>query len=209
MRTAIAFPTREYITRSRAWLGLLILLPFALSVLLSRAPLPEGTPAEFWFDAAGWMLFAGGAAFRWWATLYIGGRKTKQLACEGPYSICRNPLYFGTFLMCLSVAVVMQSFTFAGGLAIASMFYLSVTVSNEEHHLRRTFGHEYTEYCRRVPRFWPRPSLFQSRETIEVSVHGLMAEAGRAVRWVWIPVLCEFVAHLRAEPWWPHPFHMP
>lgn len=209
MRADAIYLSREYLTRSRAWLGLLILVPFACIVLFSRAPLPEGTPLEFWFDAAGWLLFAAGAAFRWWATLYIGGRKTKELACEGPYSICRNPLYFGTFLMCLSVAVFMQSLTFAGGLAIASMFYLAVTVSNEEHHLQNAFGAKYTDYCSRVPRFWPRPSLFQSPTTIEVSVRGLAAEAGRTFRWVWLPVLCEFVAHLRAELWWPHPFHLP
>jgi protein-S-isoprenylcysteine O-methyltransferase Ste14 len=31
---------------------------------------------------------------RLWCTLYIAGYKTKSLIRVGPYSVCRNPLYF-------------------------------------------------------------------------------------------------------------------
>lgn len=209
MPAAVAFPSREYLARSRAWVGLLILVPFACLVLFSRPLAPEGSRGDFWFDTAGWALFSAGAAYRWWSTLYIGGRKTKALAAEGPYSMSRNPLYFGTFLMCLSVAVFLQSLTFLCGLAIASVFYLSVTIANEEHHLGTAFGSQYTEYCEQVPRFWPRPRLFRTADTIEVSVRGLAAEAVRTARWVWIPVLCDFVSHVRTEPWWPELVRLP
>ena len=33
---------------------------------------------------------------RTWCTLYIGGRKKRELINKGPYSVVRNPLYFFT-----------------------------------------------------------------------------------------------------------------
>ncbi len=38
------------------------------------------------------MLFLAGAAFRFWATLYLGGRKDAVVVDTGPYSLCRHPL---------------------------------------------------------------------------------------------------------------------
>lgn len=35
---------------------------------------------------------------RCWCTLYIGGRKGETLVSVGPYSLCRNPLYFFSFV---------------------------------------------------------------------------------------------------------------
>ena len=98
---------------------------------------------------------------------------------------------------------------FAFGFGIASAFYLVVTVPSEERRLRAALGEQYIQYCQRVPRFIPRLSLFKTQDTIEVSVRGLAAESWRTARWIWIPVLCELVTHLRAEPWWPHLFQLP
>lgn len=30
---------------------------------------------------------------RFWSILYIGGRKNKEVMQDGPYSMCRHPLY--------------------------------------------------------------------------------------------------------------------
>jgi protein-S-isoprenylcysteine O-methyltransferase Ste14 len=195
--------------RSRAWVGILIIVPFAILALLS-VPLSEKESwGEFQFETVGWLIFLAGAAIRWWATLYIGGRKTKTIVSEGPYSICRNPLYVGTFLLGMASAIFLQSFTFALGFVVAAVYYLMVTVPAEEMQLREIFGVQFDRYCERVPRFWPRFSTFQTSPTIDVQVRGLMAEMWRTSRWLWIPVLAEMLEHLRAEPWWPRLFHLP
>jgi protein-S-isoprenylcysteine O-methyltransferase Ste14 len=200
---------RNWWVRSRAWIAILIIVPFAVAAVVSPPRAPEGTWIDNGYDFVGWIMFMVGAGFRWWATLYIGGRKLDTVVAEGPYSVCRNPLYVGTFLMGLGIAFFLQSLTFAVGIALAATFYLSVTVPAEEIMLREKFGQTFVDYCRRVPRYWPRLRNFHTSAQLPVSIRGLRAEAVRSARWIWLPVLCEVVTHLRIEQWWPRLLHLP
>jgi protein-S-isoprenylcysteine O-methyltransferase Ste14 len=197
-------PTKgDWVARSRAWMSILMLVPFAAVTIFSAPLVPEETAGDFVLDGFAWTAFALGAAFRWWATLYIGGRKHRELVTTGPYSICRNPLYFGTMLLTLSVALFLHSIIFTVGIVVATIFYLQVTVPYEEAQLGRLYGDPFTDYCARVPRFLPNPWLFESDEVIQVRTEGLWAETLRTLCWVWIPVLAEGAAHLRMESYWP------
>jgi protein-S-isoprenylcysteine O-methyltransferase Ste14 len=200
---------REWWVRSRAWIAILLLTPFAVATLFSWPVVRDDTPWHFLLEAVGWTCFLGGLAFRWWATLYIGGRKRKSMVSEGPYSLCRNPLYVGSFLIVLAIAFYVTSLTFAIGLAVATLFYLSVTVSAEERWLGQEFGDEYGRYCQDVPRFFPRMRKPLTPPVIEVVLGGLRAESIRAARYVWVPLLAEGIAHLRLETWWPHFWRLP
>lgn len=200
---------RNWWVRSRAWMGLLIIAPFAGLALVSRPTVAQNSWADLAGDAAAWTLFALGAAMRWWATLYIGGKKSARIACLGPYSICRNPLYLGTFLLCAAIAVYLKSLTFGLGLLLASAYYLAVTVPSEERRLTRKFGAAYVEYVHNVPRYFPRWGQLVTPAVIEVRVSGLVAESWRAARWMWIPVICALVEHFRFEPWWPRLLNLP
>ena len=199
----------KWLVRSRAWVSLLIIAPFAFACIFSKPPAAEGSWADLDCDFIGWLLFMIGAGWRWWATLYIGGRKHWMVVTDGPYSICRNPLYVGTFCMAMAIVFFLESPTLAVGLALVAAYYLPITVMAEEQTLREKFGQNFVDYCRRVPRFWPRFRLLQTPDRIIVSVRGLWSEAMRTSRWLWLPVLCEVVAYLRAEAWWPRLFHLP
>jgi protein-S-isoprenylcysteine O-methyltransferase Ste14 len=209
MSTASGMTVRTWAARSRGWIGIVLLTPFCIAVLFSNPHSLEGSWMDFVFDQVAWFMFFAGAALRWWSTLYIGGRKTSDLICEGPYSLCRNPLYLGTFLMVLSMAVFLESLTLGVGLALAAWIYLSTTVPVEEHRLRDRFGPKFDEYCSRVPRLIPRFGGFRSAETIEVRLNGLFSEGIRTARWIWIPLLCLLVVQLRSQSTWPHLFRLP
>src|SRR5947207_2150332 len=84
--------------RWRIAISVASLCVFGGLALLFERPLPEGTTLDHVMDGCGWALAVAGIALRLWATLCIGGRKTHQLVDEGPYSLCRNPLYVGTFM---------------------------------------------------------------------------------------------------------------
>jgi protein-S-isoprenylcysteine O-methyltransferase Ste14 len=80
----------------------------------------------------------------------------KKLVEEGPYRIVRNPMYWSVAFVLLGEALVFHSLTLAGLAAAlfagANLFVLFY----EEPVLRRKFGAEYEDYCRRVPRWLPR-----------------------------------------------------
>jgi protein-S-isoprenylcysteine O-methyltransferase Ste14 len=199
----------NFLVRSRAWMGILIMVPFGFMAIFSQPHALEGTWGDIGMDTIGWALFVIGGAFRWWATLYIGGRKFNTVISDGPYSICRNPLYLGTFLTLLGFACYLESLTFAIGALLAATYYLAITVSAEEATLRAKFGQPFVDYCNRVPRFIPKFSLFQSPREITVDLRGMWSELIRCARWIWLPVLGEVIAQTRAESWFPHWFHLP
>jgi protein-S-isoprenylcysteine O-methyltransferase Ste14 len=147
----IDLPRKSRWARARGILALASILPVGLVVSMNDAPLPAGGSRQACWTIAGWVCFCLGGMLRWWATLYIGDRKGQRLVVEGPYSLCRNPLYLGTFLIVLSIAVTLASISFMLWLMVVSAIYLHVTVSDEERRLRHRFGEAYLRYCRDVP----------------------------------------------------------
>ncbi|HUY36572.1 MAG TPA: isoprenylcysteine carboxylmethyltransferase family protein [Pirellulales bacterium] len=195
--------------RSRGLVGAVLGIAFGALVLTSAPMVPAVAWGHLPFEVLGWLAFIAGAVMRFWSTLYIGGRKTRVVVCDGPYSICRNPLYVGTFLVALSTALLLKSLTFGIGILIGAAFYALATVPAEERYLSATLGEAYDRYCRRVPRFWPRWSSFQTPAEITVDVHALRRESVRAARWVWLPVLLDTAGRMRFEAWWPHWLTLP
>ena len=82
-----------------------------------------------------------------------------KLLTEGIYARVRNPRYIEVVLWVLAYAL------FANYLGAYIVFVLSLpliyfVVRLEERELRERFGTAYEEYCRRVPRFVPKPRPF-------------------------------------------------
>ena len=80
--------------------------------------------------------------------------RTKHLMTEGPYRLSRNPMLTGSFIYFAGVCVLLWRWqalvVFVGFIAIMMLQVLS-----EEKRLRRDFGEEYEEYCKRTGRFGP------------------------------------------------------
>jgi len=76
-----------------------------------------------------------------------------DLVTDGLFAHCRNPLYDGNILMILGVGIALNSlwFLLVGG-AFFLFAYLAI-VTAEENFLAKKFGDQYTDYCKRVPRF--------------------------------------------------------
>ena len=66
----------SWIARSRGWISLVLLTPVAIGQAFSPLWCSPNSWGCFWIDCLGWSLFICGGAMRWWATLYIGGRKS-------------------------------------------------------------------------------------------------------------------------------------
>src|SRR5579863_10784820 len=99
------------------------------------------------------LLVLPGLWLRGYASGYV--KKNKELTTTGPYAWTRNPLYLGSTLMAAGFAVALLSWPVA--LVLAGFFvviYVPV-IASEERFLRANFAN-FDQYCRQVPRFFPR-----------------------------------------------------
>lgn len=138
---------------------------FLLLAVASR-PLPfGGTPeSDRWLNAGGVAVALLGQAVRalviGLAYIRRGGKDRKiyaeDLVTDGFFAHSRNPLYVGNMLVFLGLFMVLNSaIGWLVGVPFFLVAYLCITAAEEEY-LGRRFGAAYADYCRRVPRFWPR-----------------------------------------------------
>jgi protein-S-isoprenylcysteine O-methyltransferase Ste14 len=124
---------------------------WAVGVLVFALARP--TPGSL---ALGLPLAVLGEAVRLWASGHI--EKTKTLATGGPYAHSRNPLYVGSLLLALGVAVACASPWVVLAVAVYFLaFYPSVMVE-EAAFLAKKFPEEHAAWAAGVPLFWPRPT---------------------------------------------------
>ena len=104
-----------------------------------------------------------GEALRIWASGHID--KTRVLATGGPYAHTRNPLYLGSLLIGLGVAVGSSSpWVVLAVAAYFAAFYPSV-MREEASFLEGRFAGRYREWARVVPFFVPRLSPAGPRDS--------------------------------------------
>jgi protein-S-isoprenylcysteine O-methyltransferase Ste14 len=100
------------------------------------------------------------AMLRTWGAAYLGpvvvgdtALHGQRLVADGPYRYVRNPLYVGTWLHALALAVLMPP----GGALFAVVAVAALNTAKvraEERHLQAANGEAYAVYARRVPRFF-------------------------------------------------------
>ncbi len=102
-----------------------------------------------------------GEVIRIWSSGHI--HKNQILTVTGPYSLSRNPLYVGSFILGTGFMVAMGVIWLA---VVFLFFYASVywfTIRWEEDKLAKAFPAEWENYFRAVPRFLPGLSLPEYR----------------------------------------------
>jgi protein-S-isoprenylcysteine O-methyltransferase Ste14 len=145
-------PIIEFLARYRRLYGLLILIPVLWFAVPTGLSLSIGIP-----------LMVCGILFRIWSSGYI--HKDNRLAQEGPYSIVRNPLYFGSYLMGAGAVTAGGNWIMLGiYLVTYPVVYISLTLT-EEWKLVNLFPEEYPEYLKRVPRLIPRPWKYRKTDS--------------------------------------------
>jgi protein-S-isoprenylcysteine O-methyltransferase Ste14 len=144
-----------------------VVVPGFWTVAMPYWLLPRGARPDLHGASAAGLLFIGGGIALYFACAFWGfalrGKGTpapidppKKLVVEGPYRIVRNPMYWSVVSVLLGEALIFHSLALAE-LAVALFAGANLFVLfYEEPVLRRKFGAEYEDYCRRVPRWLPR-----------------------------------------------------
>lgn len=114
-----------------------------------------------WLQRCGLLLILVCMFGRSWCTLYIGGRKKRELITAGPYSVVRNPLYVFTLVGVTGVGLLAGSIVVGLAFGALALLVFHTVTRQEETFLADAFGGSFAAYAARVPRFWVRPSAWQ------------------------------------------------
>lgn len=104
-----------------------------------------------------------GEAIRLWALCFVE-RKGTKLSMSGPYAFTRNPLYVGNFFLGLGLMVICANWILALIYIIGYTIMYLGTIRSEETELAHRFGKIYAEYCKNVPRLFPRLTPYSPPE---------------------------------------------
>lgn len=126
---------------------------------------------NIWSLIIGFIISLTGEMIRLWGVSYAGSetRTTGKvggtyLVISGPFAYVRNPLYLGNMILYFGIGIM--SFALFPYLQAAAMifFYFQylIIVKEEEKYLRQSFGKEYDEFYKNVPRFIPRITPYEN-----------------------------------------------
>lgn len=139
-------------------------IPFLLLMIIYQQP-------NVWSLIIGFVIAAAGESIRLWGVCWAGSetRTTGKvggtfLVISGPFAFVRNPLYVGNMLMYIGIGIM--SFALFPYLQIAAFVFFAIQyhfiVKEEESYLIETYGDDYKEYVKNVPRFFPRLTPYKN-----------------------------------------------
>jgi protein-S-isoprenylcysteine O-methyltransferase Ste14 len=146
---------RHWFPKSYADLVAKLRVPAGFVMVAAFAIFSHPTPTSM---SAGIPVSLAGLAMRAWAAGHLA--KNQRLAVSGPYAFTRNPLYLGTLITALGLALAGHSIGLAilFGVLFACVYLPAIEL--EEQHLSAILP-GYAEFAARVPLLFPRwPSDF-------------------------------------------------
>jgi len=116
-----------------------VALGWVFGVLVIVLAQPTGTTI-----AIGMSIAAVGETIRFWAAGHLN--KSREVTSSGPYRWVGHPLYLGSTVMGIGLAVACASVPVAVLVAAYLATTLTAAIKSEEAYLRRTFGEQYDLY---------------------------------------------------------------
>jgi protein-S-isoprenylcysteine O-methyltransferase Ste14 len=123
----------RHLARFRVSLGFV----FGLAALWLAQPTPRSL-------LIGGIIAAAGELIRLWAAGHL--EKGREVTASGPYAFTRHPLYLGSTVMGVGLAIASASAIVAAVVVIYLVVTLTAAIRTEEAHLTEKFGAAYPEY---------------------------------------------------------------
>ena len=199
----------EFLARRRIRLTRAAAIVLGVAILGTASLMSEGSAGHELLELLSYVLLIVAVLGRIWCSLYIGGRKTKQLIAAGPYSVVRNPLYVFSFLGVIGIGTASGTITLPIVLCLLFAAYYRAVVRHEERIMSETFGSPYRDYMARVPRWLPDFSLWRDDHRPEVQPRAVYLTM-RDSMWFFIALPAfEAVDRLQTLGYLPVVFHVP
>jgi protein-S-isoprenylcysteine O-methyltransferase Ste14 len=132
----------NYVVKKRIFLGFMGAIVFLLMADPNRFSIICGLPIALC-----------GELLRTWASGVVV--KARQLSTDGPYSLMRNPLYLGSYIMAMGIGLMSGSVILFVATAVAFPLVYEGVIRKEEKHLIKIHGDDFLAYCKEVPRWVP------------------------------------------------------
>lgn len=94
-----------------------------------------------------------GEGIRVWSSGHIS--KNTEITKDGPYSLSRNPLYVGNFLLGVGFVVMAAIIWMVPVFLLLFAGLYHHTIRNEEDYLAKKFPEDWADYMESVPRYIP------------------------------------------------------
>jgi protein-S-isoprenylcysteine O-methyltransferase Ste14 len=109
---------------------------------------------EAWSIFSGFLLMMAGMFFRAWSSGHIN--KDRELATEGPYSLTRNPLYFGSLILGSGIAVASNNVVTYLIFIVYYFSFFTFLIAIERKRMRMRFGQQYDTWAKEANLFFPK-----------------------------------------------------
>lgn len=174
---------------------ILVLVVFSRSIL--------GVGIQLLLFSVGLFLVSIASVGRLWCMLYISGYKTKKLIVEGPYSLCRNPLYFFSFLGILGLGLTTESLLYSVALVVPYFVLYPWVIRHEEAKLLAIHPDDYPAYLQTVPRFIPSLTRYREPDNYIVNPRKFRRHIGNSLVFIWLVVFFELIEGFHEMQWIP------
>lgn len=132
-----------------------------ISILIAVVIIIISEPNK-WSILGGFILSIMGNLLRIWASGHI--KKEREIAKSGPYSLTRNPLYLGNFIIGVGFCLASWQIISIPIFLLYFLFFYIPIMKIEERRMTELFKDAYIEYQRRVPAFFPRLKNFERKK---------------------------------------------
>ncbi len=182
--------------RRRRPLTVLFGVFIAAIIFCSQSRWPQTGIAREVFFVAGMLLACVGAFGRIWSNLFISGYKSRFLIQTGPYSICRNPLYFFSSIGMVGIGLTTETLSIPCLLIAFFAAYYPMIIGREERRLAQRHPEEFPLYCASTPAFWPRWRNYSEPESYTMQPRAMRKNLADAFWFVALAALVHAEAHL-------------
>ncbi len=148
-------PNKSFIQSNRLHVRTVLLLVIPSLIILTNRSL-LGTTTGLALYTAGSLLLLSAVVVRFWCYVYNSGTRTKTVITQGPYSLCRNPIYLCSIGVAASIGLLAESVVLAVVFAACAMLFYAHIIKGEEAKLSAIHGATYTDYLDSTSKYLPR-----------------------------------------------------
>jgi len=133
----------------------LIIVSLAICLTFPQLYLVHSRDIDWLLNIVGLIFIIKGCLLR----MASRGHKRKfprwDLVTTGPYAVIRNPMYMGSFAVCIGFILVGMPFWIVPIFAILFLWRFMIEIKKEEAQLIDCHKANYEVYANATPRFWP------------------------------------------------------